>query len=75
MKREKELTMPKVMCMCGHDVHYEMPYDDFRVVRIQCGRSCKAHRLEERVRQLQRTANQPLQTPLIMDQMRREGVI
>ncbi len=33
-----------VKCLCGHEDHVEMPFDDTRTIRIACTASCRAVR-------------------------------
>ena len=34
----------KVQCLCGHENHIEMPFDDMSTVRINCTRACQQAR-------------------------------
>ena len=31
----------KTICMCGKEVNYEAPFDDFHTERVACGPNCR----------------------------------
>lgn len=39
----------KIMCQCGKNVSYEIPFDNFATIRISCTSVCKPETRKERL--------------------------